>query len=71
MKRLVYCFDGTWNRIESEYPTNVARIAQAVLPRSGDGTIQSVYYDEGVGTSDFGKWIGKFTNFLAGAFGFG
>jgi uncharacterized protein (DUF2235 family) len=70
-KRLIYCFDGTWNRIESEYPTNVARIAQAILPRADDGKIQTIYYDEGVGTSDAGKITSKIGNYLAGAMGWG
>ena len=30
MKRLAFCFDGTWNRIDGRDPTNVARIAQSV-----------------------------------------
>lgn len=25
MKRLVFCFDGTWNRIDGHDPTNVVR----------------------------------------------
>lgn len=70
-KKHVFCFDGTWNRIESEYPTNVARIAQAVKRVTSDGTPQIVHYDEGVGTSDFGRVLGWIANRLAGAFGFG
>ena len=70
MKRLVFCFDGTWNKIESEHPTNVARIAQAVSRKDGDVT-QIVHYDEGVGTSDFGEILGKIGNYAGGAFGFG
>ncbi len=48
-KRLVFCFDGTWNRLDAEHPTNVLLTAQSVLPRSQD-TTQVIYYDEGVGT---------------------
>jgi uncharacterized protein (DUF2235 family) len=48
-KRLVFCFDGTWNRLDAEHPTNVLLTAQSVLPRSQD-TTQLIYYDEGVGT---------------------
>lgn len=51
MKRLTFCFDGTWNRIDSQHPTNVARIAQSVSRFHRDGSPQLVYYDEGVGTS--------------------
>jgi uncharacterized protein (DUF2235 family) len=48
-KRLVFCFDGTWNTLDAEHPTNVLLTAQSVLPRSQD-TTQVIYYDEGVGT---------------------
>jgi uncharacterized protein (DUF2235 family) len=48
-KRLVFCFDGTWNRLDAEHPTNVLLTAQSVLPLSQDAT-QIIYYDEGVGT---------------------
>lgn len=70
MKRLVFCFDGSWNRIESEYPTNVARIAQAVS-RNYEGVAQIIHYDEGVGTSNFGEILGKIGNLAGGAFGLG
>ena len=50
MKRLVICFDGTWNRLDAPHPTNVLFTAESVLPVATDGTVQVVYYDEGVGT---------------------
>ena len=50
MKRLVICFDGTWNRLDAPHPTNVLFTAESVLPVAADGTVQVVYYDEGVGT---------------------
>lgn len=50
MKRLVFCFDGTWNRLDAQYPTNVVSTAEGVLPCSADGTVQSVFYDDGVGS---------------------
>jgi len=53
MKRLVFCFDGTWNRLDSECPTNVVITAESTLPLAADNTAQLIYYDEGVGT---GKW---------------
>ena len=71
MKKLVFCFDGTWNKIESDYPTNVARIAQAVSHFDGDGTPQIVHYDEGVGTSEVGKVLSWIGNRIAGGFGLG
>lgn len=50
MRRLVFCFDGTWNKIDNNYPTNVARVAQSVSRYDGD-IAQIIYYDEGVGTT--------------------
>ncbi len=52
MKRLVICFDGTWNRLDAPHPTNVLFTAESVLPAAPDGTVQVVYYDEGVGTEE-------------------
>jgi len=52
MKRLVICFDGTWNRLDAPHPTNVLFTAESVLPVASDGTVQVVYYDEGVGTNE-------------------
>ena len=48
-KRLVFCFDGTWNKLDGEHPTNVLLTAQSVLPLTQDAS-QIIYYDEGVGT---------------------
>lgn len=52
-KRLVVCFDGTWNAADSERAeTNVARLARAVRANSGtDGVPQFCLYLRGVGTS--------------------
>ena len=63
MKRLVFCFDGTTNTLDARFPTNVVRMAQSVIPVSGDET-QLIYYDKGVGTDEGEKLKG-------GAFGFG
>ncbi len=69
MKRLVMCCDGTWNRPEQVddgrvSPTNVTKMALAIAPRDGSGTIQQVYYHRGVGT---GRW----DRIRGGAFGMG
>jgi len=72
MKRIVICADGTWNEPERKdkdsgrpQPTNVLKVARAVLPRSSTGVDQVVYYHEGVGTlGNLDKWTG-------GAFGRG
>ena len=50
MKRLVFCFDGSWNRLDTPHPTNVVLTAETVLPVAGDGTTQVTFYDEGVGS---------------------
>ncbi len=49
MKRLIFCFDGTWSRLDSPHPTNVVLTAKSIAPSAG-GVAQIVYYDEGVGT---------------------
>lgn len=60
-QRLILLFDGTWNDPEDQ--TNVFRIARHI--RNSDGAIrQRFYYDPGVGTERFNKFMG-------GAFGFG
>jgi len=72
MKRIVICADGTWNERDQvdektgrRHPTNVTKVARAVLPQAANGTPQVVYYHEGVGT---GGGLDKFTG---GAFGEG
>ena len=67
MKRLVICCDGTWNSPENTKlaASNVLRLARAVPPTAGDGTVQIVYYDPGVGS---GNLVDKLTG---GAFGSG
>lgn len=50
MKRLIICYDGTWQRLDNPYPSNVIKIAQAIKGIADDGIPQIVFYDEGVGT---------------------
>ena len=72
MKRLVVCCDGTWNTPDQKEegqvcPTNVVKIASALLPMGPENIPQVVYYHSGVGTSmgtDLSHWMG-------GAFGVG
>lgn len=70
MKRIIVCCDGTWNTPDQKdrgviRPSNVVKTARAVLPTADDGTVQSVFYDLGVGTGPgLDKWTG-------GAFGQG
>ncbi|MFM7292906.1 MAG: DUF2235 domain-containing protein [Planctomycetia bacterium] len=54
MKRLIICSDGTWQDLYTDYPTNVVKMAQAVLPMGADGVQQIVYYDGGLGTKEIG-----------------
>lgn len=63
-KRLVFCFDGTWNRLDAVTPTNVVITAESILPLARDGTAQAIFYDEGVGT-------GRFDRLRGGLFGIG
>lgn len=60
MKRLIVCCDGTWQQLNSSYPSNVIKLAQAVKSSSSDGVAQIVFYDEGVG-SDSNKILGGAT----------
>lgn len=65
-KMLVVCCDGTWNTPDQQgRPTNVTKMTRAILPRAPDGTVQLVYYDEGVGTGN------RFDRFLGGTLGVG
>lgn len=50
MKRIVIACDGTWNRLDAAQQTNVAKIAEAVLPVGPDGVAQVVCHLDGVGT---------------------
>lgn len=49
-RKLVLCFDGTWNTVKDH--TNVSRIHAAIenIPVNRRGDFQLRYYDEGVGT---------------------
>lgn len=58
MKRLVFCFDGTWNKIDAPHPTNVVIVAESVLPYTPNKISQLIYYDEGVGTARLEKYLG-------------
>jgi uncharacterized protein (DUF2235 family) len=71
MKRIVVCADGTWNIRDQldkatgkRRPSNVTKVARAVLPN--DGSVeQVVFYHEGLGTS------GGLDTYTGGAFGDG
>lgn len=65
MKRIVVLCDGTWQRPDGRYASNVVHMARCVLPRSSDGVEQIVYYQEGLGSN------GGVDALNAGAFGRG
>jgi uncharacterized protein (DUF2235 family) len=65
MKRIVLCFDGTWNApADDSIPenqrveTNVWRFFRSVDPTGPDGIEQDAWYNQGVGTSALNKLTG-------------
>jgi uncharacterized protein (DUF2235 family) len=61
-KRIVICSDGTWNRPDQKYPTNVVKLARSISPVAQDELPQVVFYDEGVGTGPgLDRWLGGAT----------
>jgi uncharacterized protein (DUF2235 family) len=72
MKRIVLACDGTWKRADAAHPTNVVKLAQAVLPRARDGAEQVVIYIDGLGVGRGGGRIASaFDHAFGGAFGAG
>ncbi len=64
-KRIVLCFDGTWNKPADEslpedrqVETNVRRFYEAVADKSPDGATQLKWYDQGIGTHWYDHVIG-------------
>lgn len=72
MKRIAIFCDGTWNRHDAVYPTNVVRLAQAVKLTAADGIKQQGFYVLGVGA---GRGSNRFVRALdrvaGGAMGWG
>jgi uncharacterized protein (DUF2235 family) len=64
MKRIVFCFDGTWNALNADTPTNVVLTAASIERQARDGIVQIMHYDEGVGT-------GRLERLSGGVFGAG
>ena len=64
MKRIVVCSDGTWGTPDQELPSNVTRLARAVLPTDPGGKTQVVFYDAGVGTEGF--WLYRLVGAVSG-----
>lgn len=68
-KRLVVCCDGTWNKPDQHEngkpsATNVTKVAVSVAPLDAGGEKQVLFYDRGVGTNWYSRYVG-------GAFGVG
>ena len=65
MKRLVLCFDGTWNTLaDPEAITNVVKIADLIALQDPKGVNQICYYNAGVGS---GGPIDRITGGIFGA----
>lgn len=74
-KRLIFCFDGTWNASEARIDTkqtdldesaitNVLKLARAVECKDRQDVDQVVYYANGVGTGDvLDKYLGGLTGY--------
>jgi uncharacterized protein (DUF2235 family) len=65
MKKIVICFDGTWNKpadenlpTEQQVETNVCRFFRSINDAAADGSRQLKWYDEGVGTKSYDRFIG-------------
>jgi uncharacterized protein (DUF2235 family) len=65
MKRIVLCFDGTWNkpadenlRADAQVETNVCRFFRAVEKTAPDGAEQVPWYDQGVGSRWYDRFVG-------------
>ena len=65
MKRIVICFDGTWNKPADEklpedkrVETNVSRFYESIAASDSAGVQQVKWYDEGVGTKWYDRFIG-------------
>ena len=71
-KRIAIFCDGTWNRSDAKYPTNVMRLARAVRRSSKGGTAQQVIYVAGVGSGRGANRISRLVDKVTGgAFGSG
>ena len=65
MRRIAICFDGTWNKPADEslppasrIETNVSRFFESIKNTAADGVRQMKWYDQGVGTHFYDRFIG-------------
>ncbi len=71
-KRIAIFCDGTWNRPDAPFPTNVYKLFHATLPEAPDGTTQLRKYIPGVGTGFGLKGLARqYDRIVGGAFGVG
>lgn len=71
-KNIAIFFDGTWNRSDSRYPTNVLKLAKAVSLTSEGENRQHVIYIPGIGTGKGPTRAARFFDrMIGGAFGAG
>lgn len=72
MKRIAIFCDGTWNKSDAPFPTNVLKLSQRVRRTASDGKTQHVAYVEGVGTGRGPTRLSRrIDRALGGAFGLG
>jgi uncharacterized protein (DUF2235 family) len=72
MKRIAICFDGTSNRHDAEYPTNVVAMARCIALRGHGDVTQLVQYHPGLGSGRGTNRIAKaMDRALGGALAFG
>ncbi len=64
-KRIVVFCDGTWKKADDRNISNVVKTMRSVRASGGDGKVQVVFYDPGVGTES------PIRRFVGGAFGVG
>jgi uncharacterized protein (DUF2235 family) len=65
MKRIILCFDGTWNKpadenlpTEQQVETNVCRFFKSVEKNAPNGAQQTPWYDQGVGSRWYDRYVG-------------
>ena len=63
-KRLIVCFDGTWNSPDNGRDTNVVKIMGAIAPVDKLGVPQITFYDAGVGADS--RSIGRLVDGMTG-----
>lgn len=66
MKRIAVFCDGTWNKADQPFPTNVRRMAMMVPARGADGIEQVALYFNGVGVPEGGGWLHRLDEKISG-----